>query len=210
MKNKIPLYAQINISDADNLEYYVLKYFDNFTDSYLRNVIIASIVNNTSTTRAVELALGISSTTAMRRIKPFFVGKVKNIAYKTHILTSFGKKQCGKCSIIYDLEFFNSNTSKANGMSGTCKICHSKYIHSDIDRYRNLAAQKRLLSSIPISKKYEKELREIYKNCPVGYQVDHITPINGLNVCGLHVPWNLQYLTAKDNAAKSNRFDYQY
>lgn len=79
---------------------------------------------------------------------------------------------------------------------------------SERQRRRELAKVK----AVPpwLTKIHVVQMQEFYRQRPANYTVDHILPIQGKQVCGLHVPWNLQYLTQPDNSRKSNKFDGTY
>ena len=51
------------------------------------------------------------------------------------------------------------------------------------------------------------QIKQIYANCPDNLAVDHIIPLQGEFVSGLHVPENLQYLDLSTNSTKGVFFD---
>lgn len=60
-----------------------------------------------------------------------------------------------------------------------------------------------------LSKKQRMEIKEFYflsksltRTTGVKHNVDHVVPICGKTVCGLHVPWNLQVITEEENLKK--------
>lgn len=86
----------------------------------------------------------------------------------------------------------------------------------DPSRYRKYTSdyRARKLNATPawLTEDQKSHIADIYyhaRDCEVvsgeKYEVDHIVPLKGENICGLHVPWNLQVLPQSLNRRKNNK-----
>ena len=66
-----------------------------------------------------------------------------------------------------------------------------------------------------LTEKHLLEIENIYRVCAIvtettqkPHEVDHVVPLQGKTVCGLHVPWNLAIVPASMNRSKNNAFNF--
>lgn len=94
---------------------------------------------------------------------------------------------------VYNKEYRKNNRGKCNAYSAKRR------------------AQKRNATPPWLTKEDYESMKQFYdeavrlsEETGIDHAVDHIHPLLGEFVCGLHVPWNLQVLTRSDNSSKRN------
>jgi 5-methylcytosine-specific restriction endonuclease McrA len=107
--------------------------------------------------------------------------------------------------------------ARAQGRSDVEKNQYKqKYKEANPDLYRELVSlrRRRFRQATPkwlnIEQKMEIRLKyrlaiELSRATSMRHAVDHIIPLQGDGVCGLHVPWNLRVITQEENLKKSNK-----
>lgn len=152
---------------------------------------------------------------------------------ETKQLSSFNKSKrgylgytsrCRECQSAYRKEYYKKNADKARKQRKEAYLQNTereaayrkmynsstsgKALKCATQRKREIAKKNRVPSWANLEK-----IKSYYNVCAffnevngyIKYHVDHIIPLQGKLVSGLHVENNLQVLSAKDNMRKGNR-----
>lgn len=181
-----------------------IRGYDGFTVEQL----ITALVYTSNVTEASQL-LGYSSNQSVKlairkTLLPLFPERSKNFSeggkiaeWSFTLLKLIEHKKCCTCNRILPYSSFGSHVGNdSTGLAGQCLSCRTH-----ISKLQKLDIKNRTPSWANLDK-----IREFYNNCPDGFEVDHVIPLRGQIVSGLHVETNLQYLWASDNRSKSNKF----
>jgi len=123
--------------------------------------------------------------------------------------------RCKVCATLIANEYQKNNPNKnrnnrkwAKNNKEHLRIKDQKY-KLDNRKKCNAIEAKRRAAKLKQTPKWSdlKAIEQFYLNCPKGYHVDHIIPLQGRDVRGLHVLNNLQYLPAKENISKGNKLE---
>jgi hypothetical protein len=169
--------------------------------------LIKSLISSSNLQEASDLlgyTLNPVKEAIRKHLKPLFPdrsmqfgegGKVRS--WRRELLLLINKQYCNKCKRILlfsDFPFLTTNTYREHAsLCKSCRNAESKLRKSDI------------CLRTPAWADFDK-IRIVYNNCPKGFHVDHIIPLNGALVSGLNVHNNLQYLTPEANLTKSNKY----
>jgi hypothetical protein len=122
-----------------------------------------------------------------------------NETWKFILLNFIQYKKCTVCNQFKQYSEYHLDSHNATNHHSRCKYCRS------LDNVSVYGARKLRVPSWHLTEK--NKIAEFYSMCPQGFHVDHIIPLQGDLVSGLHTLSNLQYLSSADNIRKGNSFE---
>ncbi len=120
----------------------------------------------------------------------------------------------------------SEDSKSPSGKARSKRYYTSEKCHKNRRRYKKLPAQLAANNALEM-KRYAKKLKAtppwlteehfdlmkmeyekahyLTEVTGVKWEVDHIIPLQGQNISGLHVPWNLRVITKEENVRKNNK-----
>lgn len=133
-------------------------------------------------------AAGCSPIEVTKFNKFYFPDKPKTIRIYTYLLSLNNLKICSVCKEILDYSNFHKSKDK---LQASCISCSADRKFKRTPKWAN-----------------KESIKFFYECCPAGCEVDHIIPLQGKNISGLHIETNLQWLPFYQNRSKSNKWPY--
>jgi 5-methylcytosine-specific restriction endonuclease McrA len=151
----------------------------------------------------------------------YFTGKPCIHGHIDERLLSSG--QCKECDRLKAVRYYSENAKKVlirtrqhhsiNRDEKNAKALQWAKENPNIRAHHRAARRAAMLQAIPkwadkdaILLKY-KERNCMNKLTGLPHHVDHIVPLQGKNICGLHVAENLRVILARDNLSKNNNWE---
>lgn len=137
-------------------------------------------------------------------------------------IISTNLKKCSVCCSMLEMKFFSKMQTSSDGLSCSCVFCnrkHNKQYYEDHKGEHLIRTRIYKTGKIVRTPKWAniQKINEIYAESTrisninnIKYNVDHIIPLHGKFVSGLHVENNLQIIPASINLSKYNSFDLDY
>ena len=147
---------------------------------------------------------GIISANKYSKYNKMYMPDKGNRNIISFLLETMDLKYCAQCNNIIDISQFRKNNSTVSGLQDQCRDCHQENT-SRTQAHRQAKRRTSIINRTPTWSEEEK-IKEFYNKCPTGHHVDHIIPLQGKIVSGLHVLDNLQYLTEQENLKKGNKY----
>ena len=128
------------------------------------------------------------------------------------------RKQCSTCGVVKDISEFGKKSEAVDGHKSQCRKCGRLWHKrnpgkvAEANRYRKRKKNNATPHWVDRNalQKIDEERIDLENQTGASYEVDHIIPITHPLICGLHVPWNLQIVTAEYNNSKGNRVSEEF
>ena len=150
------------------------------------------------------------------RCKPC-VKKYKALAPRYDV--SVTERTCSACGVTKGADEFNRDRANPSGLDHRCRDCINKVVskhQKDNPDMVNARGARRRAAKIMRTAPWASqealgavytEASRVTKETGVSHHVDHVVPLQGVLVSGLHLPCNLQVMEGGENCGKGNKWN---